>query len=95
MTVYDPEFGISVEDMGLIYDVRIAGDRVTIAMTLTSRFCPAGGMLTDGVRAAVAALPGVGAVDVELVWEPGWTSELLSASARHQLGVERIDPGTE
>lgn len=91
-TVYDPEFGISVEDMGLIYEVRISGDHVTIAMTLTTQFCPAGGMLTEGVRAAVTALPGVRSVDVELVWEPGWTTELLSVSARHRLGIERIEP---
>lgn len=88
--VYDPEFGISVEDMGLIYGVRIAGDHVAIAMTLTSMHCPAGPMMTDGVRAAVAALPHVASVEIALVWEPGWTPEFLSANARRQLGIEKI-----
>lgn len=84
--VYDPEFGISVQDMGLIYDVAIQGDDVTIAMTLTSQYCPAGDMMVDGVRAAVAALPRVATVDVRLVWEPQWSPALLSAPARDQLG---------
>jgi metal-sulfur cluster biosynthetic enzyme len=91
--VYDPEFGISVEDLGLIYDVRLVAGHVTIAMTLTSQHCPAGAMMTDGVRAAVAALPQVTAVEVNLVWDPIWTPDFLSAKARDQLGIEPIGVG--
>lgn len=87
--VYDPEFGVSVEDLGLIYDVRIAGEHVAIAMTLTSMYCPAGQVMTNGVHAAVAALPGVASVEVTLVWEPTWSPEMLSVSARQQLGWDR------
>jgi metal-sulfur cluster biosynthetic enzyme len=84
--VYDPEFGVSVEDLGLIYEVGITGGHVAIALTLTSMYCPAGSVIMDGVRAAVAALPGVSDVEVVLIWEPSWTPERLSASAREQLG---------
>lgn len=84
--IYDPEFGISVQDLGLIYDVTIQDEHVTIAMTLTSQYCPAGDMMVEGVRAAVAALPRVATVDVQLVWEPGWSPAMLSAPARDQLG---------
>ncbi len=87
--VYDPEFGVSLEDLGLIYNVEIAGDQVRIDMTLTTPHCPAGNVMLDGVRAAIAALPGVTNVDVGLVWEPAWNPEMLSATAREQLGWRR------
>jgi len=84
--VFDPEFGVSIEDLGLVYEVNIDGDRVAIAMTLTSMHCPAAQVIVDGVSVTVAALPGVKHVDVLLVWEPAWTPERLSAAARDQLG---------
>jgi metal-sulfur cluster biosynthetic enzyme len=84
--VYDPEFGISVLDLGLIYEIRIDGDTVAVDMTLTTMACPAGQVMLDGVRAAVASVPGVREVDVALVWDPAWTPERLSAAAREQLG---------
>jgi metal-sulfur cluster biosynthetic enzyme len=87
--VYDPEFGVSIEDLGLIYEVGITAGRVAVAMTLTSINCPAGHVIMEGVRAAIAALPGVDEVDVVLVWEPAWTPEFLSAKARQQLGWNR------
>lgn len=85
-TILDPEFGINLVDLGLIYDVAIEGADVRVAMTLTSAGCPAGEMMLDGVQRAVEGLPGVGAVRVDLVWEPPWTPEMLSAEARAQLG---------
>lgn len=84
--VYDPEFGVSVEDLGLIYEVGIVGQHVAIAMTLTSMYCPAGQVIMNGIHAAISALPGVGSVEVTLVWEPAWSPELLSTTARRQLG---------
>lgn len=85
--VYDPEFGVSVRDLGLIYDV--ASDEegaVLVTMTLTSMYCPAGDVITEGVKSAAEALPGVASARVELVWEPLWTPERLSPAAREQLG---------
>lgn len=92
-TVYDPEFGVSVEDLGLIYDARIEADVVTVTMTLTSLYCPAGDVILAGVKAAAEALPGVTRADVSLVWEPLWTPDRLSEDARAQLGWDepRID----
>ncbi len=86
MTILDPEFGLSIVDLGLIYDVRIEGRDVAVAMTLTSPACPAGTMLLEGARAACERLPGVGNVLVELVWSPPWTPERLSAAGREQVG---------
>ena len=85
-SVYDPEFGVSVEDLGLIYDIAIEGDRVRVTMTLTSMYCPAGDVIMNGIRSAAEAVPGVGAVEVDLVWTPTWSPDRLSAEARSQLG---------
>ena len=85
-SVADPEFGLSVEDLGLIYDVAISGRAVTVAMTLTTPHCPAGDVILGGVRAAVEAVPGVASVEVQLVWDPAWTPEMVSARGRQQLG---------
>lgn len=84
--VADPEFGVSVADLGLIYDVAIREGAVEVAMTLTSAYCPAGDVILDGVRAAVARVEGVRSVEVRLVWEPGWTPEMVTAAGRRQLG---------
>lgn len=86
--VYDPEFGLGVEDLGLIYDVRVADGQVDVVMTLTSQHCPAGDVILQGVKAAAEALPGVTDVRVELVWSPAWTPERLSRAARDALGWE-------
>ena len=85
-SVADPEFGLSVDDLGLIYEVTLEGAAVTVAMTLTTPHCPAGDVIVDGVRAAVAAVPGVEEVAVRLVWDPGWTPDMVSARGREQLG---------
>jgi metal-sulfur cluster biosynthetic enzyme len=85
-SVYDPEFGVSVEDLGLIYDIRIEGSSVFINMTLTSMYCPAGDVITNGVKAAAEAVPGVTHAEVNLVWDPLWHPERLSPEARQQLG---------
>lgn len=84
--VCDPEFGISIDDLGLIYDVAVPGRKVAVAMTLTTMSCPAGAVIVDAVRAAVAAVPGVASVDVQLVQDPAWTPEMISARGRNQLG---------
>lgn len=84
--VYDPEFGVSVQDLGLIYGIEINEGRVDITMTLTSFYCPAGDVILAGVKSAAEALPGVLEANVKLVWEPIWSPELLSPAAREQLG---------
>lgn len=85
-TIPDPEFGLSVVDLGLIYDVQLNGNDIRVVMTLTSQGCPAGEMIHDGIRVALGGLEGVGTVHVELVWEPAWSPEMLTAAARQHLG---------
>jgi metal-sulfur cluster biosynthetic enzyme len=89
-SVQDPEFGLSIDDLGLIYDVALdEAGRVAVALTLTTPYCPAGNVIVDAVTAAAAAVPGVTAVDVRLVWDPAWTPEMVSAQGREYLGWSR------
>ncbi|HYP18068.1 MAG TPA: metal-sulfur cluster assembly factor [Opitutus sp.] len=85
-TILDPEFGLNIVDLGLIYDVAVRDSAVRVAMTLTSPACPVGDMMVRGVTAALTALPGAGQVDVDLVWEPAWSPALLTDAARQHLG---------
>lgn len=86
--VYDPEIGINIVDLGLIYDVDVAdeGD-VLITMTLTSLGCPLGPVIVQEATNALADLPGIGTVDVKLVWSPPWSPERMSEEARDELGI--------
>ncbi len=86
-SVIDPELGVNIVDLGLVYDVAIAADgSVAIEMTLTTPGCPLGGFLEDQIRACLAQLPQVRGVAVRLVWEPPWSPEAMSEAAREQLG---------
>lgn len=87
--VWDPELGLDVVSLGLVYDVRASGDGVEIDMTLTTPGCPVSEQLPGEAEAAVrAALPGVD-VTVDVVWDPPWTPERLSPTALEQLGLTR------
>jgi len=87
--VFDPEFGVSIQDLGLIYNIAANADgAVFITMSLTSRYCPAGDVILFGIQSAAEAVTGVTSVQIELVWEPEWTPERLSPAARSQLGWE-------
>jgi FeS assembly SUF system protein len=85
-TVYDPEIPVDIYELGLVYDLQIEGDAVKIVMTLTSPACPVAGVLPGQVKERVQGIPGVGKVDVELVWEPPWDMNRMSEAARLQLG---------
>lgn len=85
--VKDPELGLNVIDIGLIYDVTIdEAGAARITMTLTSPGCPAGHEIIDDVRRTVADLEGVSAVDVDLVWEPYWTPDRMDPRVKAFLG---------
>ena len=82
-TVFDPEIPADIYELGLIYKVEIKDDRsVDVQMTLTTPNCPAAGELPTMVENAVASVPGVGVVDVKVVWEPPWSPERMSDEAR-------------
>ncbi|MCP5365937.1 MAG: metal-sulfur cluster assembly factor [Hyphomicrobiales bacterium] len=88
--VVDPEVGINVVDLGLIYDIAATAGRIRIEMTMTTPSCPMGTMLVDEVaRAAQGAVAAGGAdapVDVDLVWEPAWHPGLIAEDVRRRLG---------
>ena len=87
-TVYDPEIPADIYELGLIYKVDIKDDRgVDVMMTLTTPNCPAAGELPQMVENAVASVPGVGVVNVNLVWEPAWTPDRMTDEARLVLNM--------
>jgi metal-sulfur cluster biosynthetic enzyme len=75
--VFDPELGMSVVDLGLIYDVQVDAGRVRITMTLTTQGCPLHDSMTEWVRQAVGRIPGVDQVEVAITFEPAWTPERI------------------
>jgi metal-sulfur cluster biosynthetic enzyme len=86
--VVDPELGINIVDLGLVYRAERIGDVVAVRMTMTTPSCPLGEMLLDEVRSALSEkYPQAAQVSVELVWDPPWSAELMSPAARRQLGV--------
>lgn len=92
-TVFDPEVPVNIYDLGLIYDCRVDDQgAVEIRMTLTTPACPVAGSLPGEVERRVRAVPGVGDVKVELVWDPPWTREMMSEAARLQLGMDLEPP---
>ncbi len=86
-TLEDPEFGIDLVELGLIYDVKCVDGHVHVTMTLTTESCPAGNWIHEGVKSLLASLPGVAGVQVDLVFEPHWSPALLGPAARRQLGL--------
>ncbi|HVE82677.1 MAG TPA: putative Fe-S cluster assembly protein SufT [Myxococcales bacterium] len=90
-TVYDPEIPVNIVDLGLVYtcdatDRPEGGKKVDIKMTMTAPGCGMGGVLKDDVERKVRALPGVGAVNVDVVWDPPWDQSRMTDVARLQLG---------
>ncbi len=87
-TVYDPEIPVDITALGLIYDVAIDAQGVTaIKMTLTSPNCPAAEMLPSEVESKARAVDGVTSVDLEIVWDPPWSPDMMSEAARLELGL--------
>lgn len=87
-TVYDPEIPADIYELGLIYKVDLKDDRsVDVTMTLTTPNCPAAGELPTMVENAIASVPGVGLVNVNLVWDPAWTPDRMSDEARLVLNM--------
>jgi metal-sulfur cluster biosynthetic enzyme len=85
--VEDPEAGMSIVDLGLVYGVQVQPGRVQVQMTMTSPACPAAPYLVDESVAAIRAIAPPGTdVQVELVWEPPWTPERMGAEARSRFG---------
>ena len=86
-TVIDPELGVNIVDLGLVYHIATEPQGlVAIEMTLTTPGCPLGGFLDDQIRACLVQLPQVTDLRIELVWEPPWDPAAMSDAAKEQLG---------
>ena len=86
-TVQDPEAGMSIVDLGLVYGIAVEPGRVRVEMTMTSPACPAAPYLVDESAAAIRAIAPEGTdVQVELVWEPPWTPDRMSLEAQARFG---------
>ncbi|MBI4216985.1 MAG: metal-sulfur cluster assembly factor [Chloroflexi bacterium] len=83
---YDPEIPFNIVDLGLVYDVDIAADRVKVTMTLTSPGCPLHAVIAQEVRQKLEQVAGVRQAEVKIVWQPPWTPERMSPEARRKLG---------
>jgi metal-sulfur cluster biosynthetic enzyme len=86
--VVDPELGIDVVNLGLVYDVEMDEEgNTTVTMTLTSMGCPLAGTIVDQVKAALAEIPEVKSTEVNIVWNPPWTKDRMSRYAKIALGI--------
>ena len=86
--IYDPEIPVNIYDLGLIYGVEVADEgHAVVTMTLTTPHCPVAESMPAEVELRVGAVPGVGTVDVNLVWDPPWDPQLMSDEAKLELGM--------
>jgi metal-sulfur cluster biosynthetic enzyme len=88
-SVYDPEIGVNIVDLGLVYDVTVdETSNVEVTMTLTSMGCPLGPIIIRDIQNAVTGIDdGVGEVNVRIVWSPPWSVEMMSEDAKDELGI--------
>jgi len=85
--VDDPEVGMNIIDLGLVYRIEIAPERIHVDMTMTTPACPMGSLIIDQARDAIAAIVPDGVqVEVKLIWDPPWSPAMLSDSARETFG---------
>ncbi|MGH7619011.1 MAG: metal-sulfur cluster assembly factor [Gemmatimonadaceae bacterium] len=80
-TVIDPELGLDIVTLGLVYGVDVDGSTARITYTLTTPGCPMEQAITDGVRRAVSSVAGIDRVDTQIVWEPAWHPGMIAPDA--------------
>ena len=91
-TVFDPEIPVSIYDLGMIYDIKVDDAWVQVRMTPTTPACPVAGSLPGEVETRIKAIEGVNDATVELVWDPPWTPEKMSETAKLQLNMDISSP---
>ena len=84
--VEDPELGMDIVELGLLYDVEVDGPNVKVVHSLTSMGCPAGPLIQQNIEEVVRSLPEVEEVETELTWDPPWTPDKMSDDAKFILG---------
>jgi len=85
--IYDPEIPVNIYDLGLVYNVEISGGHTIVTMTLTTPHCPVAESMPGEVEMRVAAVPGVGSAEVNLIWDPPWDPQKMSDEAKLELGM--------
>jgi metal-sulfur cluster biosynthetic enzyme len=90
-TCYDPEIPVNIVDLGLVYDVQVAEQKIAVKMTLTARGCGMGGYIASEAEQKLLELPGIEEAKVELVWDPPWEPSMISPEARKMLGMPEDD----
>lgn len=88
ITVLDPELGVSIVDLGLIYDITITDSAATVTMTLTTLGCPLFQTIESEVKEKILAIPGIESVEVKLTFTPPWDPSRMSEKAKAELGME-------
>lgn len=87
-TVFDPEIPVNIYDLGLIYKIDITDDGTcNIDMTLTAPSCPAGDFLVEDIKQKVGSVEGIKQVNVNIVFEPEWSKDMMSEEAKLELGM--------
>ncbi|MCY4042480.1 MAG: iron-sulfur cluster assembly protein [Candidatus Dadabacteria bacterium] len=85
--IYDPEIPVDIVNLGLVYNIEIEGGEVRILMTMTSPGCPAAGQIVSEAKLLTSEIEGVEKVDIEVVWDPPWTPEMMSEAARESFNI--------
>ncbi len=85
--VKDPDLGLNIVDLGLIYDVRVVENNVEVDMSLTSPGCPSGPEIMSDAERVLKATPGVGTVTINLVWTPMWSPDRIEPRVRAYMGL--------
>ena len=85
--IYDPELPVNIYELGLIYDIKVEGRKAEIKMTLTTPKCPVAESLPKEVKDSAMQVKGVEEVDLQLVWDPPWTKDMMSDAAKLELNL--------
>ncbi len=85
---YDPEIPVNIVDLGLVYGVSLEGGIVNVTMTLTAPGCQMGMMITQEIQDKLLGLPGCEDANIEIVWDPPWTPQMMSEAARKALNLD-------
>ncbi len=90
-SVIDPELGVNIIDLGLVYNIETSenGEEILITMTLTTPGCPLHDSIVGGVKSVLMSVAGIQFVHVDLVWAPAWSPDKMTDAARRQLGMNR------
>ena len=85
--IYDPELPVNIYELGLIYDIKVDGSKAEITMTLTTPNCPVAESLPKEVKEGAMQVEGIDDVDLQLVWDPPWTKDMMSDAAKLELNL--------